>query len=87
MQNAGLIEKIQNLAPETVIEVEHFVDFLTEKQNIKRQSENGLTGEKTGSVNLRELDVSEEETASQRHVLASFAEDWERPEMEVYDKL
>jgi len=87
MQNLGLIKKIQKLPPETIVEVEHFVDFLSEKQHIKQQSENGLNGEKTGSVNLRELGISEEEAAKQRAVLASFAEDWERPEMEVYDKL
>jgi len=87
MQNADLIEKIQKLPLETLLEVEHFVDFLSDKLRIKRQSENGLNDEKTGSVNLRELDINEEEAVKQRHVLASFAEDWERPEMEVYDKL
>ena len=87
MQNAGLIEKIQKLPPETLLEVERFVDFLSDKQRTKWQSENRLNDEKTGSVNLRELDISEEEAAKQRAVLVSFAEDWERPEMEVYDKL
>lgn len=77
MQNAGLIEKIQKLPPEIIVEVEHFVELLTMKQN----------GEKTGSVNLRDLGISEKEAAEQRAALSSFAEDWERPEMEVYDKL
>ncbi|MGC2238506.1 MAG: DUF2281 domain-containing protein [Pyrinomonadaceae bacterium] len=79
MQNAGLIEKIQNLPPETISEVEDFVDFLTEKKN-RHNSANG-------SVNLRERGISEEEAAEQRAMLSSFAEDWENPEMEVYDKL
>ena len=34
MQNAGLIEKIQKFPPETVIEVEHFIDFLVEKRDV-----------------------------------------------------
>ena len=87
MQNADLIGKIQKLPPEILLEVEHFVDFLSEKQHIKRESENGLNDDKTGSVNLRELGISEEEAAKHRAVLTSFTEDWERPEMEVYDKL
>ena len=37
MQNSGLIEKIQELPPETVIEVEHFVEFLTEKQKARKE--------------------------------------------------
>ncbi len=32
MQNTSLIEKIQKLPPETVVEIEHFVEFLSEKQ-------------------------------------------------------
>lgn len=32
MSNSVLIEKIQNLPPENLSEVEDFVDFLTEKQ-------------------------------------------------------
>ncbi|MFN2391192.1 MAG: DUF2281 domain-containing protein [Pyrinomonadaceae bacterium] len=95
MQNADLIEKIQKLSPETVVEVENFVDFLTEKQKAKQHSETDAKfvarsrngGEKTGSVNLRERGINAEEAAAQRAALVSFAEDWERPEMEVYDKL
>ncbi len=95
MQNFGLIEKIQKLPPETVVEIEQFVDFLTEKQKVKQYAEtdaksvadNQNGSEKTGSINLRERGISAEEAAMQRAALASFAEDWERPEMEVYDKL
>jgi hypothetical protein len=39
MQNAGLIEKIQKLSAETRIEVEHFVEFLMEKQKAKQNGE------------------------------------------------
>lgn len=37
MQNLGLIEKIQKLPPETIVEVEHFVEFLTEKQKARKE--------------------------------------------------
>ncbi|MGI8787607.1 MAG: DUF2281 domain-containing protein [Pyrinomonadaceae bacterium] len=85
MQNAGLIEKIQKLPPETRVEVEHFIDFLMGKQN-GCQSETS-NGNKTEVVNLRECGISEKEAAAQRAALDSFAEDWELSEMEVYDKL
>ncbi|MDQ3372594.1 MAG: DUF2281 domain-containing protein [Acidobacteriota bacterium] len=95
MQNAGLIEKIQKLSAETRIEVEHFVEFLTEKQKAKQNGETDTesisfhqnNNEKTGSVNLFKRGISKQEAAAQRAALAAFAEDWERPEMEVYDKL
>lgn len=80
MSNVGLIETIQNLPPETVSGVEDFVDFLAEKRS-KRD------GGSSGSVNLRDLGIGLEEAAEQRAALSSFAEDWELPEMEVYDKL
>jgi hypothetical protein len=84
MQNSGLIEKIQNLPPETISEVEDFVDFLSEKQKrIRAKSENS----ETESVNLQERGISAEEAAEQRAMLSSFADDWDVPEMEVYDKL
>ena len=85
MQNASLFEKIQKLPPETVVEVEHFVDFLAEKHNAFQNEKSN--GDKTENVNLQKRGISEDEAAAQRAALASFAEDWERPEMEVYDKL
>lgn len=84
MQNLGLLEKIQKLPPETIIEVEHFVDFLTKKQTDgNRKGENPVS---EGS-DLEQLGISKKEAAEQRAALASFAEDWELPEMEIYDKL
>jgi hypothetical protein len=72
MQNSALIEKIRNLPPDIVDEVEDFVDFLTEKK-----SKNGFSS----------IEVTKEEIAEHRTSLTSFAEDWELPEMEIYDKL
>ena len=38
-----------------------------------------------GSVNLREHGIDKTQAAEMRARLASFAEDWESPEMNVYD--
>ncbi len=42
MQNSGLIEKIQKLPAETIVEVEHFVDSLSEKQKVKQHRDAAL---------------------------------------------
>ena len=39
------------------------------------------------SVNLSEQGISESQAADLRQRLATFAEDWDRPEMDVYDNL
>jgi hypothetical protein len=38
-------------------------------------------------VDLRERGIDESQAADLRRRLASFAEDWDRPEMAVYDEL
>lgn len=40
-----------------------------------------------GKVNLAERGISEREAATQRKAFATFAEDWDSPEMDAYDKL
>lgn len=40
-----------------------------------------------GGVDLRERGIDESQAADLRRRLASFAEDWDRPEMNVYDDL
>jgi len=40
-----------------------------------------------GSVDLRERGIDESQAADLRRRLASLAEDWDRPEMAVYDEL
>ncbi len=42
---------------------------------------------KRGAVDLQERGISEAEAAELRWRFQAFAEDWERPEMEVYDDL
>jgi hypothetical protein len=39
------------------------------------------------SVNLSEYEISELDAAEQRNILLTFAEDWNSPEMDAYDKL
>lgn len=40
-----------------------------------------------GSVDLAEREINESDAANLRARLATFAEDWERPEMRAYDAL
>jgi hypothetical protein len=39
------------------------------------------------TVDLAERGVTPEQAADLRHRLATFAEDWQRPEMDAYDAL
>jgi len=41
----------------------------------------------TGAVDLRDRGIDEEQAADLRGRLRSFADDWHRPEMDVYDEL
>jgi hypothetical protein len=41
----------------------------------------------TERVDLRERGIEANQAADLRHRLAAFAEDWDRPEMAVYDEL
>ncbi len=40
-----------------------------------------------GKVNLAERGIGEADSVTQRAAFATFAEDWESPEMDIYDKL
>ncbi len=40
-----------------------------------------------GKVKLAERGISQSEAVTQRAAFATFAEDWENPEMDAYDKL
>ena len=44
-----------------------------------------VTFVETGELDLRTRGISEAEAAELRERLAAFAEDWDSPEMEVYD--
>lgn len=69
MQNTALIEKIRNLPPETVGEVENFVEFLTEKQKTRQQRDAALF-EYVNRHAGTDADFDEElEAASAEHLL------------------
>ena len=38
-------------------------------------------------ISLAERGISEQEALTQRNAFATFAEDWDAPEMDAYDKL
>ena len=40
-----------------------------------------------GKVKLAERGISQSEASTQRAAFVTFAEDWENPEMDAYDKL
>ncbi len=40
-----------------------------------------------GSIDLRERGIDDLQAADMRRRLAPFAEDWDRPEMAIYDEL
>ncbi len=42
---------------------------------------------RNGTIDLRERGIDESQSADLRRRLASFAEDWDRPEMAAYDQL
>ncbi len=39
------------------------------------------------SVQLKDKGIDEQHAADLRHRLTAFAEDWDRPEMDIYDEL
>ena len=39
----------------------------------------------TGSVDLTQIGIDERQAADLRNRLKTFSDDWERPEMDVYD--
>ncbi len=85
MQNIDLIQKITGLPPTRISEVEDFVNFLTQKEDSKKV--NFESDSQRWPVDLQKLGISKEAAARQRAAFASFAEDWEHPDMDVYDDL
>lgn len=54
-------------------------------ENINDDATVIVTFLETGDVDLRARRISEAEAADLRARLATFAEDWDSPEMEIYD--
>jgi hypothetical protein len=59
---------------------------LSEKPAQLSESRVLVTFLETGGVDLRARGVSEAQAAELRARLKTFAEDWERPEADIYDK-
>ena len=70
----AILQMVSQLPPVRQIEVQTFIEFL-------------LSKERGQMVNLAERGINEAEAASLRERLQTFQEDWERPEMDVYDAL
>jgi hypothetical protein len=75
-----IIETIRVLAPEKQQAVLEFAEFLQNRQRLNLDPD-------TGSVNLAERGIGIEQAGELRSRLQTFAEDWNRPEMAVYDEL
>ncbi len=72
----GKVEVLE--APPEIRESRVIITFL---------DENGHGHAAEGSIKLEDLGISKEEAAEARARLSTFAEDWERPEMDVYDQM
>lgn len=57
-----------------------------EEEFVLEATEEKIKREK-GKINLAERDISEVEALKQRTAFVTFAEDWDSPEMDAYDKL
>lgn len=61
------------------------VDLVEVPENISEDARVIVTFLEPGTVDLRARGISEAQAADLRARLATFAEDWESPEMEIYD--
>ncbi len=69
-------------------EVARLINSLSQREDefILKAIEEKIIREK-GKVKLEERNISESEAVKQRTAFAAFAEDWDSPEMDAYDKL
>lgn len=73
-----ILQLVSKLPFHQQIEVQNFAEFLLSKEARTVGS---------GVVNLSERGINQAEAANLRARLQTMAEDWEQPEMEVYDAL
>lgn len=69
-----ILQMVSQLPLSRQIEVQTFIEFLLSKEPVQ-------------TVNLAERGINEIEAASLRERLQTMQDDWERPEMDVYDAL
>lgn len=90
-----LLEAIRILAPEKQQAVLDFAEFLQHRQPIGQpinatvQQGNESTSKPVSKepINLAERGISTEQAAELRWRFQAIAEDWNRPEMDIYDEL
>lgn len=90
-----LIEAIRTLAPDKQRAVLDFAEFLKIRQtpydeaSLNEQSPVLDESDEAvyGTVELAERDIQPEQAAELRSRLQTFAKDWNRPEMAVYDEM
>ena len=73
-----ILQLVSKLPVHHQLEVKNFAEFLLSKEG---------TAEENRVVNLSERDINQVEAADLRSRLQTISEDWERPEMDVYDAL
>ena len=61
------------------------VELTEHPAHVRDETQVIVTFVETGEVDLRTRGISEAEAAELRDRLAPFAEDWNSPEMEIYD--
>ncbi len=83
MENSSLIEKIRKLPAEKLDEIEKLVDFWCHQA----KEINGSPKLDIRECDLEARGISREDAAAQRAALSTFAEDWELPQMNIYDEL
>lgn len=61
------------------------IEFIQQPEHIQDETRVIVTFLEPGLIDLREYGISEELAADLRARLATFAEDWDSPEMDIYD--
>ena len=61
------------------------IELIEQPSNIRDDTRVVVTFLESGLVDLRTRGISEEQAAELRARLATFAEDWDSPEMSIYD--
>lgn len=81
--NTALLEKIRSLPPEKIRQIEDFVDLIDQKNG--KETTPGSANSQISELEKR--GITRKDAAEQRAALLTFADDWELPEMSIYDEL
>jgi len=61
------------------------IELMEQPRNIRDETRVVVTFLESGLIDLRTRGINEEQAAELRAHLATFAEDWDSPEMSIYD--